>query len=132
MCRECDFKRRKIGPLPLRHFALLHQGDHLDKHLLADWFQVDVRTIERDLAERLDGIVERYAQGRARRDPGSAPERICAPERHTAGLRAAGDALGQCIADLDRLFELRQCGALTRHESEALKHHLMQRAVSTT
>lgn len=40
------------------------------------------------------------------------------------------DTLGQCIADLDRLFELQQCGALTRHEFEALKHHLMQRAAS--
>lgn len=46
--------------------------------------------------------------------------------------RAADDALGQCITDLDRLFKLQQCGALTRHEFEALKHHLMQRTASAT
>lgn len=48
------------------------------------------------------------------------------------GSRTPHDTLGQCIADLDRLFELQQCGALTRHEFEALKHHLMQRAASAT
>lgn len=45
---------------------------------------------------------------------------------------APDDALGRCTADLDRLFELQQCGALTRHEFEALKHHLMLRATSAT
>ncbi|WP_291590613.1 hypothetical protein [Comamonas sp. UBA7528] len=48
------------------------------------------------------------------------------------GRRAANGALEQCIADLDRLFELQQRGALTRHEFEALKHHLIQRAASAT
>lgn len=43
--------------------ALLHQGDCLDKHSLAHMFHVDVRTIERDLADRLHGIVERNASG---------------------------------------------------------------------
>lgn len=43
--------------------ALLHQGDRIDKHQLARQFQVDVRTIERDLGERLCGIIERNAEG---------------------------------------------------------------------
>lgn len=54
------------------------------------------------------------------------------PVVQTAGRRAADDPLGQCIVDLDRLFELQQCGALTHREFEALKHHLMQRAASAT
>ncbi|WP_394682223.1 helix-turn-helix transcriptional regulator [uncultured Comamonas sp.] len=43
--------------------ARLHQGDVIDKHLLAREFGVDVRTIERDLNERLDGIAERNKEG---------------------------------------------------------------------
>lgn len=43
--------------------ALLHQGDSIDKHQLAQQFQVDVRTIERDLGERLCGIIKRNAEG---------------------------------------------------------------------
>lgn len=43
--------------------ARLHQGDALDKHQLAQDFEVDVRTIERDLNERLIGIVERSPEG---------------------------------------------------------------------
>lgn len=43
--------------------ARLHQGDALDKHQLAQDFEVDVRTIERDLNERLIGIVERGPDG---------------------------------------------------------------------
>lgn len=43
--------------------AQLHQGDVLDKHHLAESFGVDVRTIERDLGERMAGIVERGANG---------------------------------------------------------------------
>lgn len=54
------------------------------------------------------------------------------PAVQVAGRRAADDTFGQCIADLDRLFELQQSGALTRHEFEALKLHLMQRAASAT
>lgn len=44
--------------------ALLHQGDAIDKHQLAQLFDVDLRTIERDLGERLRGIAERSADGR--------------------------------------------------------------------
>ena len=33
--------------------ARLHQGDAVDKHQLAQDFQVELRTIERDLGERL-------------------------------------------------------------------------------
>ncbi len=42
--------------------SLLHQGDAIDKHRLADEFGVDVRTIERDLSERLCNIAERNEQ----------------------------------------------------------------------
>lgn len=62
--RKASSKGEKLAQRLSDILALLHQGDHLDKHLLADRFQVDVRTIERDLTERLDGIVERNAQGR--------------------------------------------------------------------
>jgi predicted DNA-binding transcriptional regulator YafY len=62
--RKASSKGEKLAQRLSDILALLHQGDHLDKHLLADRFQVDVRTIERDLAERLDGIVERNAHGR--------------------------------------------------------------------
>lgn len=43
--------------------ALLHQGDRIDKHSLAQHFEVNVRTIERDLNERLYGIAERDIDG---------------------------------------------------------------------
>lgn len=43
--------------------ALLHQGDNIDKNQLARLFHVDVRTIERDLGERLCGLIERNAEG---------------------------------------------------------------------
>ncbi|MEJ7138854.1 helix-turn-helix transcriptional regulator [Amphibiibacter pelophylacis] len=46
--------------------GLLHQGVALDKHRLAEQFQVDVRTIERDLGQRLQGVVERDASGQWR------------------------------------------------------------------
>jgi len=44
--------------------ALLHQGDTIEKHQLAQCFGVDLRTIERDLGERLRGIAERNGDGR--------------------------------------------------------------------
>ena len=43
--------------------ALLHQNDTIDKHQLALEFEVDVRTLERDLGERLHGIAERGPDG---------------------------------------------------------------------
>ena len=43
--------------------GLLHQGDTVDKHQLAHAFDVDVRTIERDLGNRLHGIAERSSEG---------------------------------------------------------------------
>jgi predicted DNA-binding transcriptional regulator YafY len=50
--------------LRLSHIlALLHQGDVIDKYELAQSFGVDVRTIERDLGERLLGIAERNGDG---------------------------------------------------------------------
>lgn len=56
-------KGEKLAQRLSHILARLHQGDALDKHQLADDFQVDVRTIERDLGERLCGIVERSAAG---------------------------------------------------------------------
>ena len=44
--------------------ALLHQGDDINKHWLAEQYQVSVRTIERDLSDRLHGIVEYTADER--------------------------------------------------------------------
>ncbi|WP_311223549.1 DeoR family transcriptional regulator [Acidovorax sp. WCS2018Cala2-18] len=44
--------------------ALLHKGDDIDKHCLAEQYKVSVRTIERDLADRLHGIVEHTPDGR--------------------------------------------------------------------
>ena len=38
--------------------ALVYQGSNLDKHKLAERFGVSVRTIERDLGQRLTGIIE--------------------------------------------------------------------------
>lgn len=38
--------------------ALLHQGENIDKHALAEQYEVSVRTIERDLTDRLHGIAE--------------------------------------------------------------------------
>lgn len=57
-------KGEKLAQRISHILARLHQGDALDKHQLAEDFQVDVRTIERDLGERLRGIVERDEDGR--------------------------------------------------------------------
>ena len=59
--------------------ALLHQGDDIDKHWLAEKYKVSVRTIERDLADRLHGIVEQTAQGRWQLVP---QQRSTIPARH--------------------------------------------------
>lgn len=56
-------KGEKLAQRLSQILARLHQGDAVDKHQLAQDFQVDVRTIERDLGERLCGIVERGADG---------------------------------------------------------------------
>lgn len=56
-------KSEKLAQRLSRIIARLHQGEHIDKHQLAIEFDVDVRTIERDLHQRLHGIAERNAQG---------------------------------------------------------------------
>src|SRR6218665_2229471 len=56
-------KGEKLAQRLSHILARLHQGDAVNKHQLAQDFQVDVRTIERDLGERLRGIVERSADG---------------------------------------------------------------------
>lgn len=52
-------KGEKLAQRLSRILAKLHQGDHIDKHQLAHEHGVCVRTIERDLGERLLGIAER-------------------------------------------------------------------------
>ena len=59
----CAHKSEKLAQRLSRIIARLHQGEHIDKHQLATEFDVDVRTIERDLHQRLQGIAERNAQG---------------------------------------------------------------------
>jgi predicted DNA-binding transcriptional regulator YafY len=56
-------KGEKLAQRLSHILALLHQGGCLDKHLLAQQFGVDVRTIERDLGERLRDIAERNPEG---------------------------------------------------------------------
>lgn len=59
-------KGEKLAQRISHILALLHQGGALEKHQLARDFQVAVRTIERDLGERLFGIVERSSDGQWR------------------------------------------------------------------
>lgn len=61
--RSRSSKGEKLAQRLSHILALLHQGDRIDKHELAQYFQVDVRTIERDLNERLYGIAERNEAG---------------------------------------------------------------------
>ena len=61
--RRASAKGEKLAQRLSHILALLHQGDSLDKHQLAQAFNVDVRTIERDLGERLHGIAERAPGG---------------------------------------------------------------------
>jgi predicted DNA-binding transcriptional regulator YafY len=56
-------KGEKLAQRLSRILARLHQGERIDKHQLAQEHGVDVRTIERDLAERLLGIAERNPDG---------------------------------------------------------------------
>lgn len=56
-------KGEKLAQRLSRIVARLHRGERLDKHRLAEEHGVDVRTIERDLGERLLGIAERDADG---------------------------------------------------------------------
>ncbi|WP_083994791.1 YafY family protein [Comamonas sp. E6] len=56
-------KGEKLAQRLSQILARVHRGDVLDKHQLAQEFQVDVRTIERDLGDRLCGIVERSSNG---------------------------------------------------------------------
>lgn len=57
-------KGEKLAQRLSHILALLHQGDAIDKHQLAQRFGVDLRTIERDLGERLRDIAERNGDGR--------------------------------------------------------------------
>ena len=70
--------------------AQLHQGDDIDKRWLAEKYKVSVRTIERDLSDRLRGIVEHTAGGRWQLVP---QQRSTIPARHLHDYtRMAGTA----------------------------------------
>lgn len=56
-------KNEKLGRRLAHILALMHQGKQPDKHQLALQFGVDVRTIERDLHQRLHGLIERTPEG---------------------------------------------------------------------
>ena len=60
---DAKAKGEKLALRLSQILARLHQGDVIDKHQLAKEFDVDVRTIERDLGARLKGIVERTSTG---------------------------------------------------------------------
>lgn len=62
--RQASAKAEKLAQRLSHILAQLHQGGAIDKHRLAQDFQVNVRTIERDLGERLYGIAERTVEGR--------------------------------------------------------------------
>lgn len=62
--RSSSSKGEKLAQRLSHILALLHRGDLLDKHQLAEDFAVDIRTIERDLGNRLQGFAERNAEGR--------------------------------------------------------------------
>lgn len=62
--RRASAKGERLAQRLSHILALLHQSDAIDKHQLAREFSVDVRTIERDLGERLHGIAERSPEGR--------------------------------------------------------------------
>lgn len=61
--RSRSSKGEKLAQRLSHILALLHQGDRIEKHELAQHFQVDVRTVERDLSDRLYGIAERNEEG---------------------------------------------------------------------
>ncbi|PVY91170.1 putative DNA-binding transcriptional regulator YafY [Acidovorax sp. 99] len=64
VARPTHAKGEKLAQRLSHILAQLHQGEVVEKHWLARDFQVNVRTIERDLGERLYGIAERTAEGR--------------------------------------------------------------------
>ncbi len=58
-----DTKGGKLTQRLSSIIARLHQGETIDKHQLVAEFGANIRTIERDLHQRLQGIAERNAQG---------------------------------------------------------------------
>lgn len=51
-------KGKKLGKRVSAILSMIHRGDIIDKQELASTFSVSLRTIERDLGERLHGIAE--------------------------------------------------------------------------
>ena len=81
-------KGEKLAGRLSQILARLHQGDVIDKHQLALDFEVDVRTIERELGERLKGNAERTSAGHWQLTPTA---RSSMPVRHLHGYaRMAG------------------------------------------
>lgn len=62
-------KAKKLAQRLSHILALLHQGGTINKHELAQKFVVDVRTIERDLADRLQDIATRTPEGQWQLNP---------------------------------------------------------------
>lgn len=58
-----DTQTNKLAQRLSGILARLHQGEALDKRQLAQQYGVDVRTIDRDLGQRLRGIAERNDAG---------------------------------------------------------------------
>ncbi|TSD56407.1 WYL domain-containing protein [Variovorax sp. KBS0712] len=61
--RKSSAKGERLAQRLAHILALLYEGADIDKHQLAQQFGVDVRTIERDLGERLGSIAHRDDQG---------------------------------------------------------------------
>ncbi len=61
--KQADSKGEKLAQRLSGILARLHQGEALDKYQLVQQFDVDVRTIERDLGQRLHGIAKRNDDG---------------------------------------------------------------------
>ena len=61
-----DSKTDKLAQRLSDILARLHQGEAMDKHQLVEEYNVDVRTIERDLGHRLRKYVQRGKDGRWR------------------------------------------------------------------
>ena len=83
-----DAKNEKLAQRLSDILARLHQGEALDKHLLVKLYQVQVRTIERDLGERLRGIAVRGPDGLWRLAPaarGTVPAHYLSDYQRLAG-----------------------------------------------
>lgn len=108
-------KGEKLAQRLSQILGLLHQGDGVDKHFLAQMFQVDVRTIERDLIDRLHGIAERNSEGRWQLTHSS---RSSIPAKHLHGYAQ--------LVGTQRLFPDNSLRYLLTHLESPDNHRAMQ------